>query len=127
MSGNIQSNDNYGDKLAKLLPAEGIAALTTVNSLIPDKGRDDKVLIGVVLVVAVFVYLWASRVRGVSAPKQFVFLLIAYFVWAANIFSVRLVNYLSDYFNVGDIGTYLPALCAILLTLFIPFVFPEPA
>ncbi len=122
MSGQIDGHqDGYADKLVKLLPAEGIAALTTVNGLV-ELDRDDRIWIALAfVVVGVFVVLWARQVRKVASILQLGFILAAYILWAANI----LWPWLSISFAaLSDAPQSIPAIFSILFTLFIPFAFP---
>lgn len=120
-----EKNDSVGDKLASILPAEGTAALLAVNGLIPDRNSDDAFWAEVAAgVVAIFVILWAIRVRKVDSIWQLAFLLVGYAIWATGILWGRLTlkyDDLSDY-------RWAPAATAVLFTLFIYFVFPaKPA
>ncbi|MEI9885464.1 MAG: hypothetical protein WDN08_03030 [Rhizomicrobium sp.] len=125
MSGQIDNNqDGYTDKLVKLLPAEGIAALTTINGLIP-LDRDDRLwIVLAIVVVGLFVVLWARQIRKISSVLQLGFILAAYVLWAANIFWPWLTISLA---SLSDAPNSIPAIFSILFTLFVPFAFPAPA
>jgi hypothetical protein len=116
--------DGYIDRLVKLLPAEGIAALTAIKGIVPGGSAGLMYLWGAFAVVGVFVVLWATRARHISSPMQLAFILIAYVIWAANIMWDTLQP---SYALINPIGGFAPALAAILFTLFIPFAFPAPA
>jgi hypothetical protein len=117
------AQDTYVDRLVKLLPAEGIAAMTAINGIVPDNDKSVPWLWGAFLVVGIFVVLWATRARHITSPMQLAFILIAYVIWAANILWETLQ---AAYEIFSDVGDFAPALVAILFTLFIPFAFPSP-
>jgi hypothetical protein len=121
MPAEIDPSDDYATKLAKLLPAEGTAALLAINRLIPDETSTQALAVEILAgVVAVFVALWAFRIRGIKSGMQIAFLLVAYVIWASSIIWDRItpsVGFLSD-------NPWLPAALAIVFTLFIPLAFP---
>ncbi len=121
MAGDIQDSDNYGDKLAKLLPAEGIAALLAIKNIVPDVQSDDKIIEGSILAIAIFVGLWAYRIRRITNWVQITFLLIAYTIWAMTIFSDRLTANFEGY---EDTLAKAIAALAVLCTTFAPLLFP---
>lgn len=123
MAAQIESHDQYADKLAKLLPAEGIAALLAIKNLIPDEQSLDKLIWLAVVAVGIFILLWEWKVRRVTAVIQLAFLVGAYLVWAANVFT----NRLDSYFNDSSVVTLAPPVLAILVTLFTPLLFPTPS
>jgi len=117
------AQDSYIDRLVKLLPAEGIAALTASKGIIRQGGDSFWWLWGTILVVGIFVVLWAARVRNIRSPLQLTFILLAYVIWAANVLWEMLQPNYETFANTPD---FAPALVAILFTLFIPFAFPNP-
>jgi hypothetical protein len=117
------AHDSYTDRLVKLLPAEGIAALTAIKGIVPNNGASLIWLWIAFGVVGVFVVLWATRARHITSAMQLAFILVAYVIWAANISWGTLQD---SYEVIADIGGFAPALVAILFTLFIPFAFPNP-
>jgi drug/metabolite transporter (DMT)-like permease len=119
-----RQNDEYSDKLAKLLPAEGTAALLAINNLIPNESRTDIWIVVAFFVIGIFVFLWSRKIRNVADPIQLGFLLLGYVVWAANILYGRFDDYLEKMFGLGGID-FVPAVIAILYSLFIPLVFPK--
>ena len=122
MSGQIDGRaDEYSDKLIKLLPAEGIAALLAINRLVPDDSDYNGWMIAATAIVAAFVVLWAYRMRHITAKLQLAFLLVAFLIWSFNILWDRIQPSVPG-LSVED--GWLPAGIAILFTLFIPFVFP---
>jgi hypothetical protein len=124
MTGQISPADDYSEKLIKLLPAEGIAALTTINGII-ELDDDNKIWMGLsFLVVGAFVALWAMRVRQVGSAMQLAFILLAYVLWASSILWPWLKAYVPQ---LADAQSSIPAVLSILFTLFIPFVFAAPA
>jgi hypothetical protein len=77
-----------------------------------------------VIAIAIFVYLWARRFRQIYDRKQLIFLVIGYFVWASNVLTGRFEEYYQ--YVLGDEWfSFVPALIAILYTLFIPLVFRD--
>lgn len=119
-------NDSYSDKLVKLLPAEGTAALLAASNLIPNKNSTDVWLLVAIIIIGIFVYFWGKNMREITKIPQLVYIVIGYLIWAINITSYRFVAYYQDIFgNAWE--SFLPALAAILYSLFIPFVFPNEA
>src|ERR1043165_9102292 len=92
MSREIKSNDEYLDRLYKLLPAEVTGAYIAIRTLIdPTTNDNDKYLFffgGVILVLAPFVYYWVLKI---SDWVQVAFLTFSYVVWAANIDVLKIV------------------------------------
>ncbi len=125
MTGQINNQqDNYADRLVKLLPAEGIAALTAINGIIDFQSSNKIWIVIVFLVIGAFVFLWAKIIRGVTSWLQLGFTVLAYVLWATNI----LWPWAGMIFpQLHDAKPYIPAVLTILFTLFIPFVFPAPA
>ena len=122
MTGQINNQaDGYADKLTKLLPAEGIAALTTINSLMPVQKSSTDWLLGSAAIVGAFVFLWARLGRQVRNPLQLAFIMLAYLLWSTSILWVHL-QALYDWAEQAP--PIAPAIAAILFGLFIPFVFP---
>lgn len=124
MSGQIDvAKDDYSDKLIKLLPAEGIAALTTIKTMLETVSTNFYWLLGCAVIVGLFVFLWARLMRKVTLPLQLAFIMVAYLLWAMNIMwgdltgAVRVLN---------QAPSEIPAIGSILFALFIPFVFPSP-
>lgn len=121
MTGQIDTfKDSYSDKLIKLLPAEGIAALTTIKTLIPVNGADADWLWWSAAIVGLFVLLWAWIIRLIRNPLQLAFIMIAYLLWMLNI----LWDLASDLPIFSNAPPAIPAVCSILFALFIPLVFP---
>jgi hypothetical protein len=127
MTGQINKlTDGYADKLTKLLPAEGIAALTTIYSLMSGKSENTPALEGAAFIIGVFVFLWAREARQVRSPVQLIFILLAYLLWSVNIlWPVLRVSHAW----AGQSPQMSAPVLAILFALFIPFVFPpaQPA
>jgi FtsH-binding integral membrane protein len=125
MSGQIDlQKDQYSDKLAKLLPAEGTAALLAINNIVPNKSTADPWILVAVIAIGLFVVLWARKYRQVADNKQLGFLILGFVVWAVNILSGRFTDYYYAWF--GDYWfPFVPALIAILYSLFIPLVFEQ--
>jgi hypothetical protein len=122
MTGQINRlTDGYADKLTKLLPAEGIAALTTIYSLMSGKSENTTALEGSAFIIGVFVFLWAREARQVRSPVQLIFILLAYLFWSVNIlWPVLRVSHAW----AGQASPMTAPVLAILFALFIPFVFP---
>ncbi len=121
MSGQVAPGDNYSDKLIKLLPAEGIAALTTIKTLLPAASTSFVWLGMSAGIVGVFVFLWARLMRQVQSGKQLAFTMTAYLLWVVNILWDSLTG---SFAMAADAPAVLPAVLSILFALFIPFVFP---
>ena len=117
------AQDSYTERLVKLLPAEGIAAVTAIKGIVPEGSRSLLWLWITFAVVGIFVVLWATRARHITSAMQISFILAAYTIWTANILWDTLQN---SYEFLADVGGFAPALAAILFTLFIPFAFPNP-
>ena len=124
MTGQIdRAADGYAEKLTKLLPAEGIAALTTIYSLLSASSKDTPALEGAAFIIGVFVFLWAREARQIRSPVQLIFILLAYLLWSANIlWPVLRVSHAW----AGQAPVMSAPVLAILFALFIPFVFPKP-
>jgi hypothetical protein len=92
MSREIKPNDEYLDRLYKLLPAEVTGAYIAIRTLIdPITNENDKYLFffgGVILVLAPFVYYWVLKI---SDWVQVAFLTFSFVVWAANIDVVKII------------------------------------
>lgn len=92
MSREIKPDDEYLDRLYKLLPAEVTGAYIAIRTLIdPTTNDNDKYLFffgGVILVLAPFVYYWVLKI---SDWVQVAFLTFSYVVWAANIDVLKIV------------------------------------
>lgn len=123
MSGQIDiSKDSYADKLTKLLPAEGIAAMTAIKSLFPPDTSYLPWLEGAAVVVAIFVFFWAFKARRVANPLQLLFIMLAYGLWVISILWDLLTG---RYAIAQNAPQALPAVASILFALFIPMVFPS--
>lgn len=121
MSGQVAPGDNYSDKLIKLLPAEGIAALTHHQDAVA-RGQHSFVWLGMSAgIVGVFVFLWARLMRQVQSGKQLAFTMTAYLLWVVNILWDSLTG---SFALAANAPAVLPAVLSILFALFIPFVFP---
>ena len=119
-----RQRDEYSDKLAKLMPAEGTAALLAIDNLVPNQSGTDGWMLFTFVVIGLFVFFWARNVRGIHDGMQLGFLTLGYVIWAANILSGRFDEYYELIFGENWF-TFVPALVAILYSLFIPLVFPR--
>lgn len=111
MSREINSTDSYSERLLKYIPAEVSAAYLAINSLVPTpNGMSSTMWISVVVLAALCaLYLW--RLQGVTSIVQILITVSLFFLWAANISSIRIENLV----NSNNLGVAL-----ILATAAIP-------
>lgn len=133
MSREIKPNDEYLDRLYKLLPAEVTGAYIAIRTLIdPITNENDKYLFffaGVILLLAPFVYYWVLKI---SDWVQVAFLTFSYVVWAANIDVVKIIA--AKPASLADSGiaqfllnaTFIKGFLIIWVILLVPLVLRKP-
>jgi len=114
----IKENQNYRDRLLKLIPSEIVAAYMVLAGIIPEKpARWGLLIISVILLVLVPFYL--IIIQNVHRIVQVIFTTISFVVWVYS---------LGGPFEKW--GIYLPWLSSVILvlwTLIVPlFVNPKP-
>ena len=112
----ILTEDNYRDKLIKLIPAEIVAAYLFLQTLLASQGGTVAWIVIALLFVGTFFYL---RILGnVEKWPQLIFSSLTFLVWVYSIAPETILG-----------GIYNPSLATIILvlwTLLIPF-FVKPA
>ena len=118
----VPSENNFKDRLVKLIPSEIVTAYVTIQGLISSVGNDNTsknihtlmwIIISVLFALTP-VYLW--QVGNVRKKGQIVFTTIAFFIWVMAIGS-----------PIGDIlgftSTFIGSIILVLYTLMIPFFY----
>lgn len=134
MSREIKPDDEYLDRLYKLLPAEVTGAYIAIRTLIdPTTNDNDKYLFffgGVILVLAPFVYYWVLKI---SDWVQVAFLTFSYVVWAANIDVLKIVAARPASWADSAIAqfllntTFIKGFLIIWVILLVPLVLRQPS
>ena len=90
MTAPIKANEDTAiDKVAKLIPAEIVAALTSINALV-EEGEEKWVMLAFALGLLVLVYFYLKKLRGMTSIGQLAFVCLgAYPVWVCNIIASR--------------------------------------
>jgi hypothetical protein len=105
--------DSYSAKLLKLIPAEVSAAYLAINSLVPMQNGFDVTMKLSLVVLTIFCPLYLWRLGNVSSWLQVLFTTASFPLWALNISSARV----SDWISPIVLGVIL-----ILVTVAIPLV-----
>jgi hypothetical protein len=115
------NNDNYLERLVKLIPSEIIAAYTFIIGIL--KGVNLKnpesihPLVWIVIgTLTLFTPLYLSKLMSVKKPLQLIYTTVAFIIWALNIYSPISIS--------GEISfSIYISVVLILYTLLIPFIY----
>ncbi len=102
----IKTDQNYTDKLLRLIPGEIVAAYLIITGIIPDKASiPGHIIILTIILIIIPFYLW--RVQNVKNRLQIITTCIAFVIWVYS-------------FNIGPFsyfGLYKPWIASIVLIL----------
>ncbi len=116
MARQISSEDNYRDKLIKLIPAEIVAAYLMLQANLLDQGRTVVWIVIGVLFILTFLYL---RFFGeVKKWLQLIFSSLSFLIWVYSIAPEEILG--PDLHNPS-----LATIILVLWTLLIPFFFKQ--
>jgi len=111
------AEDSAIDKVAKLIPAEIVAALTAINGLVPEDAPA-WLMPSFAIALLVLVYFYLTKLRGMKSHGQVAFVcLLAFPVWASNILTSR--------FDFLVVYSYVFASLLIFVSLMPPLIFPR--
>ena len=113
MAREIRKDQNYRDRLLKLIPSEIVAAYMVLAGIIPeDKAKWGTLIVSIVLLVLVPFYLW--KMQNVQRNSQVIFTMISFVVWLYS---------LGGPFEVwGLYEAWIGSIILVLWTLIIPLV-----
>ena len=114
MAREIKTNQDYKNKLLKLIPSEIVAAYVVIEGIIPD----DRKLIGtlaVSLVLLILIPLYLKKIYKVQRFGQHIFVMIAFIIW---------IYTLGGPFKLWNLWeAWIGSAVLILYTLLIPLVY----
>lgn len=83
MAREIRVDQNYRDRLLKLIPSEIVAAYLVLSGIIPREAKLGTLIVSIVLLVLVPFYLW--RLHNVQRISQLVITAISFVVWVYSL------------------------------------------
>lgn len=83
MAREIRADQNYRDRLLKLIPSEIVAAYLVLSGIIPREAKLGTLIVSIVLLVLVPFYLW--RLHNVQRTSQLIITTISFVVWVYSI------------------------------------------
>jgi len=114
MAREIKTNQDYKNKLLKLIPSEIVAAYVVIEGIIPD----DRKLIGTIavsLVLLILIPLYLKKIYKVQRFGQHVFVMIAFIIW------IYTLGGPFKHWNLWE--AWIGSAVLILYTLLIPLVY----
>jgi len=83
MAREIREDQNYRDRLLKLIPSEIVAAYLVLSGIIPREAKLGTLIVSIVLLVLVPFYLW--RLHNVQRTSQLMITTISFVVWVYSL------------------------------------------
>jgi hypothetical protein len=105
MAREIRQDQNYRDRLLKLIPSEIVAAYLVLSGIIPGEATLGTLIVFIVLLVLVPFYLW--RLSNVQRTSQLIITTISFAVWVYSIGGGPF----------ADWGLYEPWIASVILVL----------
>ena len=116
MAREIKSDQNYGEKLLRLIPSEIVAAYIVVTSVIPENAvKWGYLIISIILLITVPFYMW--RIQKVKNILQLIITTIAFAVWTYSLNGGALKEW-------GLYKSWIASVILVLWTLIIPIIIP---
>ena len=112
--------DEYAQRLYKLIPAELTAAHLAISTIVDSNGSNALLYMTIAfLVLLVLLPVYMIRLQGVTNPTQIIISTLSFPVWAVNVSSALIVEYLHFHFHV-NVETYVFGVILILWTTITP-------
>ena len=83
MAREIREDQNYRDRLLKLIPSEIVAAYLVLSGIIPREAKLGTLIVSIILLVLVPFYLW--RLHNVQRTSQLMITTISFVVWVYSL------------------------------------------
>ena len=83
MAREIREDQNYRDRLLKLIPSEIVAAYLVLSGIIPREAKLGTLIVSIVLLVLVPFYLW--RLHNVQRTSPLMITTISFVVWVYSL------------------------------------------
>lgn len=116
MSRSINKNDEFKDRLLKLIPSEIVAAYAAIQGFLI--AQDTLIVIAVIVILFVMTYFYLLKVEEVKDLKHRVFATISFLVWVYAIAPETILDELHEVLY----NPPLASITLILWTLLIPIV-----
>ncbi len=112
--------EEYSARLYKLIPAELTAAYLAISTIVDSNGSNALLYMTIAfLVLLVLLPIYMIRLQGVTDATQIVVSTLSFPVWAINVSSALIVEYLHVHFGV-NVETYVFGIILILWTTITP-------
>ena len=116
MAREIKRDQNYGEKLLRLIPSEIVAAYIVVTSVIPESAvKWGYLIVSIILFITVPCYMW--RIQKVKNILQLIITTIAFAVWTYSLNGGAFKEW-------GLYKSWIASVILVLWTLIIPIIIP---
>ena len=116
MAREIKRDQNYGEKLLRLIPSEIVAAYIVVTSVIPESAvKWGYLIVSIILFITVPFYMW--RIQKVKNILQLIITTIAFAVWTYSLNG-------GAFKELGLYKSWIASVILVLWTLIIPIIIP---